>query len=169
MSARRRRTCSSAASARRISGSEPKPGVGFYVDGVYFARSLGLLDEPDRRRSDRSAARPPGHACSARTRSAARSISFRSRPRPARERHASFDPRQSTIGSNCERSSTSRCPTGCSMRLALGLVSRDGYLRRLAPPTPLATAVEQANGTPLDLHREGDDRSQGGPACNCAG
>ena len=47
------------------------------------------------------------------------------------------------------------------MRLSLGLVNRGGYLHRLPPPAPLAL-VEQANGGPLDLHSEGDDRGQGG-------
>ena len=53
------------------------------------------------------------------------------------------------------------------LRLAVGLVNRDGYLRRLPPPAPLAL-VEQANGRPIDLHSEGDDRGQGG-GCSCAG
>jgi iron complex outermembrane receptor protein len=47
------------------------------------------------------------------------------------------------------------------VRLAVGLVNRDGYLRRLAPPAPLAL-VEQANGRRIDRHSEGDDRGQGG-------
>ena len=47
------------------------------------------------------------------------------------------------------------------VRLAIGLVNRDGYLRRLAPPAPLAL-VEQANGRRIDRHSEGDDRGQGG-------
>ena len=47
------------------------------------------------------------------------------------------------------------------VRLAVGLVNRDGYLRRLPPPAPLAL-VEQANGRRIDLHSEGDDRGQGG-------
>jgi len=46
------------------------------------------------------------------------------------------------------------------MRLSVGVVSRDGYLRRL-PPLAERNAVEQANNRPLDLHREGDDRGQG--------
>ena len=47
------------------------------------------------------------------------------------------------------------------LRLAVGLVNRDGYLRRLPPPTALAP-IEQANGRRIDLHSEGDDRGQGG-------
>jgi iron complex outermembrane receptor protein len=46
------------------------------------------------------------------------------------------------------------------LRAAMALVSRDGYLRRLSPLSPVAI-VESVNGRPIDLHSEGDDHGQG--------
>ena len=50
-----------------------EPGVPIYVDDVYIGRPQGAMFDLLDLRARRSAARPARHACSARTRSAARS------------------------------------------------------------------------------------------------
>ena len=54
------------------------------------------------------------------------------------------------------------------LRLAVGLVNRDGYLRRLAPPAPLAL-VEQANGKRDRPSLAKATTAARAAACSCAG
>ena len=112
-SARRPRTCSSAASARRISESGAEGGVAFYVDGVYLPRSLGLLmnlTDVDRIEVLRG---PQGTLYGKDAIGGAINV-ISTMPGPDRERRRERHPRQLSAGANCARWSTSRCPTGCS-------------------------------------------------------
>ncbi len=133
-------------------------GVAFYVDGVYFARSLGLimnLTDIDRIEVLRG---PQGTLYGKDAIGGAINV-ISTMPAPRREHKASL-----IVGSydRVELRSVANEPLSerLFMRLSIGLVSRDGYLRRLRPPASIVL-VERANGKPIDLGAEGDDRALG--------
>jgi len=133
-------------------------GVGVYVDGVYFARSLGLIAnivDVDRIEVLRG---PQGTLFGKDTIGGAINI-ISIMPEADQERRASL-----ILGSDNRRELRTIINGPLSQRVLLrvsaGLVSRDGYLQRLAPLAD-RRRVEQANGRPLDLHLEGDDHGEG--------
>ncbi len=134
-----------------------EPGVGLYVDGVYIARAFGtIMNLTDIARIEVLRG-PQGTLFGKNTIGGAINI-LSNPPRPGRERSVrvilgNFD--------RIEMRGISNEPLSdrLFLRLAIGVVSRDGYLHRLPPPAPLGL-VEQANGTPADLRREGSDRNQ---------
>jgi iron complex outermembrane receptor protein len=81
-------------------------------------------------------------------------------PRPRREGHFSL-----ILGnySRIELRAVINAPLSDKvfMRLSAGVVSRDGYLRRLVPPVP-SGRLEQINKAEVNLEHEGDDHSQAG-------
>jgi iron complex outermembrane receptor protein len=134
-------------------------GVAFYVDGVYLPRSLGLLmnlTDVDRVEVLRG---PQGTLYGKDSIGGAINV-ISTMPGADRERRAEV------ILGNYQRVElrtilNEPLSRRLFLRAALGLVNRAGYLRRLAPPAPIAL-VEDANGRSIDLHSEGDDRGQGG-------
>jgi len=134
-------------------------GVAFYVDGVYLPRSLGLLmniTDIDRIEVLRG---PQGTLYGKDSIGGAINV-ISTMPGPDRERRAEL------ILGNYQRAElrtivNEPLSSELSLRASIGLVSVDGYLHRLAPPAPVAL-VEDANGRPINLHSEGDDRGQGG-------
>lgn len=136
-----------------------EPGVGFYVDGVYFARTMGtLMNVIDIARVEVLRG-PQGTLFGQNTIGGAINL-VSNMPLPGREG------RFSLILGNYDRvelRGVANAPLsdGLFMRLAIGLVNRDGYMRRLLPPAPLGL-LEQVNQAQLNFHREGDDRSQAG-------
>ena len=132
------------------------PGVGLYVDGVYLARAFGtIMNLTDVARVEVLRG-PQGTLFGKNTVGGAINI-LSNPPRDSRERVlkvilGNFDRIESRAVVNEPLSER------LFMRLAIGAVRRDGYLRRLPPPAPL-DLVEQANDTPADLRREGNDRS----------
>jgi iron complex outermembrane receptor protein len=140
-------------------GIGAEAGVAFYVDGVYLPRSLGLLlNLTDVARIE--VLRGPQGTLYGKDAIGGAINVISTMPQPDREHRAS-----AILGNygRFELRTVLNEPLSARlfMRLAVGLVNRDGYLRRLRPPAPLAL-VEQANGRPIDLHSEGDDRGQGG-------
>lgn len=138
-------------------GIGAEPGVGFYVDGVYYARSLGTLMnlvDIDRIEVLRG---PQGTLFGKNAIGGVINI-FSIPPQPGRERRARL-----ILGNydRVELRTVANEPLSdrLFMRLAIGLVSRDGYLRRLAPPTPLGP-LEQSTHATINSEPEGDDRSQ---------
>jgi iron complex outermembrane receptor protein len=140
-------------------GVGAEAGVAFYVDGVYFPRSLGLLMNLTDVAQIEVLRGPQGTLYGKDAIGGAINV-ISTMPGPRRERNAS-----AIIGndSRVELRTIVNEPLSdrLFLRLGLGLVNRGGYLHRLSPPAPLAL-VEQANGEPVDLHAEGDDRGQGG-------
>jgi len=134
------------------------PGVGIYVDGVYIARSFGtIMNLTDIARIEVLRG-PQGTLFGKNTIGGAINI-LSNPPRESRERDlkvilGNFDRIESRAVVNEPLSGR------LFARLAVGVVSRDGYVRRLPPPAQLGL-VEQANGAPADLRSEGSDRSQG--------
>jgi iron complex outermembrane recepter protein len=128
------------------------------VDGVYFARSLGLimnLTDVDRIEVLRG---PQGTLFGKDAIGGAINV-ISTMPGPRRERSTT------AIAGNYDRIEgrmvlNEPLSDRLFVRLAVGLVNRDGYVRRLAPPVPIGL-IERVSGQPLDLHEEGDDRSQG--------
>ena len=140
-------------------GIGAEAGVGFYVDGVYFARSLGLLMnlvDVDRIEILRG---PQGTLFGRNTIGGAINV-ISAAPQPRRERTAT-----AILGNvgRVELRAIANEPLSDRLFLRLGaaVVSRDGYLHRLVPPTPL-DLLERANGRPVDLRREGAEHSRGG-------
>jgi iron complex outermembrane receptor protein len=140
-------------------GIGAEAGVAFYVDGVFFPRSLGLLMNLTDVARIEVLRGPQGTLYGKDAIGGAINV-ISIMPGPTRERSAN-----AILGNynRVELRTMVNEPLSdrLYLRLAVGLVNRDGYLRRLPPPAPLAL-VEQANGRPVDLHREGDDRGQGG-------
>ncbi|MEO6114181.1 MAG: TonB-dependent receptor [Sphingomicrobium sp.] len=140
-------------------GVGAEPGVGFYVDGVYFARPLGtILNLTDIARIEVLRG-PQGTLFGKNTIGGAINV-ISVMPRPRRER------RFSAILGNYDRVElraivNEPLSENVFMRLSIGTVSRDGYLRRLAPPAPHGP-LEQVNNAQLNNEREGDDHSQAG-------
>jgi iron complex outermembrane receptor protein len=132
-------------------------GVGFYVDGVYFARTTGTLMnliDIDRIEILRG---PQGTLFGKNTIGGAVNI-VSATPKPAREQNFSI-----ILGSysRTELRGVLNRPLSDKvlMRLSLGLIGRDGYLHRLRPPVPLA-ALERVNQAPANFDSEGADRSE---------
>src|SRR4051812_16784247 len=139
-------------------GVGAEAGVAFYVDGVFFPRSLGLLMNLTDVARIEVLRGPQGTLYGKDAIGGAINV-ISKMPGPARERSAS-----AIVGdyNRVELRMVVNEPLSdrLFLRLAVGLVTRDGYLRRLPPPAPRAL-VERANGRPVDLHSEGDDRGQG--------
>jgi iron complex outermembrane receptor protein len=139
-------------------GVGAESGVGLYVDGVYFARSLGMianLVDVERIEVLRG---PQGTLFGKDTIGGAINL-ISVAPRPNRERNASFilgTDRRAELRSVINQPLSDRL----FLRLSVGVVGRRGFLHRLSPIPPIER-VEQVNGRSLDLHREGDDHGQG--------
>lgn len=133
-------------------------GVGFYVDGVYFARSTGtLMNLIDVARIEVLRG-PQGTLFGKNTIGGAISL-VSVKPQPEREG------RSSLILGNYQRvewRAVLNLPLSDDtfVRVSAGIVSRDGYLRRLPPPLALG-ALGLVSKAPINLEPEGDDRSQG--------
>ena len=138
-------------------GVGAEPGVGFYVDGVYFARPLGtIINLTDIARIEVLRG-PQGTLFGKNTIGGAIHV-ISTIPRAGPER------RFNLILGNYDRFElrgvvNEPFSDRIIMRLSIGLVSRAGYLRRLRPPAPIGQ-LEQVNQSQLNFNREGDDRSQ---------
>src|SRR5688572_6739164 len=140
-------------------GVGAEPGVGVYLDGVYFARPLGMIMNLTDIARIEVLRGPQGTLFGKNTIGGAINV-ISNLPRPDSSRRASV------ILGNLDRlelRAVSNEPLSGRLfaRLAIGVVSRDGYVRRVPPPTPLGP-IERANGAPFDGDREGSDRSQAG-------
>jgi len=140
-------------------GVGAEPGVGFYVDGVYYGRTLGtLMNITDVARIEVLRG-PQGTLFGKNTIGGAIQV-ISTMPKPARER------RMSLILGNYDRVElramvNEPVSDAIFMRLSVGVVSRSGYLRRLPPPAALAQ-IERVNQTRPNLESEGDDRGVAG-------
>lgn len=132
------------------------PGVGFYVDGVYFARTLGtIMNITDVERVEVLRG-PQGTLFGKNTIGGVINI-ITVQPKPDREQRSSI-----ILGNygRAELRATINEPLSANlfMRASIGAVSRKGYLRRIDPVVPPG-AVEQLTGIPANLDREGNDRN----------
>lgn len=137
-------------------GAAAEPGVGFYVDGVYLARTLGtIMNVIDVARIEVLRG-PQGTLFGKNTIGGAINV-ITSQPRSTQE--ARFDVILGT-DERIELRGVANSPLSDRLlaRLSAGLVSRDGYLRRLEPTVPIPP-LERANQAPVNLEREGDERS----------
>ena len=140
-------------------GVGAEPGVGFYVDGVYFARPLGtIMNVTDVARIEVLRG-PQGTLFGKNTIGGAINI-VSVMPREESERRASI------IIGNLDRVelrtvANEMLSDRLLARLSLVIVDRDGYLRRVPPSVSLAS-LETVNRAPVNLAREGDDRNQAG-------
>lgn len=134
-----------------------EPGVGFYIDGVYFARTLGtIMNLIDVARIEVLRG-PQGTLFGKNTIGGAINV-ISHMPRTGRER--SFRVIVGNYGRVELRGVANETLSDrVFMRLSIGMVNRDGYLRRLPPPAPLAS-LEQVNKAQANSDPEGDDRSQ---------
>jgi iron complex outermembrane receptor protein len=140
-------------------GVGAEAGVGFYVDGVYFARSLGMLMNLIDIERVEVLRGPQGTLFGKDTIGGAINV-ISTAPQPRAERNASII--LGNIG-RIELRSMANAPVSdrLMIRLAAGIVSRDGYLHRLTPPAPL-DVLERVNGRAVNLRSEGAEHSQGG-------
>ena len=140
-------------------GVGAEAGVAFYVDGVYFPRSLGLLMNLTDVARIEVLRGPQGTLYGKDAIGGAINV-ISTMPGPRREHSAS-----AIIGNDSRvefRTVVNEPLTDrLLLRIGVALVNRGGYLRRLPPPGPLAQ-VEEANGGPLNLRSEGNDRGRGG-------
>ena len=140
-------------------GAGADPGVGLYVDGVYFARTLGtIMNVIDISRVEVLRG-PQGTLFGKNTIGGAINI-ITKQPEERRERNASI------LLGNYNRFETrvvANEPLTPSflMRIAFGAVSRSGYVRRISPPADPAI-LGQLNGVRTDLRREGNERNIAG-------
>ena len=136
-----------------------EPGVGFYVDGVYLGRTTGtLMNLTDVARIE--VLRGPQGTLFGKN-SIGGAINVVS-VMPAADPGA----RLSLIIGNYDRVETRGIvnqPLSGNLfaRLSLGIVSREGYLRRLPPPAPSST-LERVTDAPVNSEPEGADNSQAG-------
>lgn len=134
-----------------------EPGVGLYVDGVYFARTTGtLMNLTDISRIEVLRG-PQGTLFGKNTIGGAINL-ISVLPHPAWEGRSSL-----ILGSydRVELRGVLNAPLSDDIfvRLSAGMVSRNGYLRRLPPPVSLGQ-LEQASNARTNSEPEGDDRSQ---------
>ncbi len=140
-------------------GVGAEPGVGFYVDGVYHGRTLGtLMNITDVARIEVLRG-PQGTLFGKNTIGGALQV-ISKMPQQLSERRASL-----ILGNDqrVEMRAMVNQPlsSDIAIRLSLGVVNRDGYLRRLPPPAAFER-LQEVNGARPDLGSEGDDRSQAG-------
>ena len=140
-------------------GIAAEGGVGFYVDGVYFSRSLGLLMNLVDVQRIEVLRGPQGTLYGKDTIGGAINV-LSTMPAPGRERKASM------IAGNYDRAElrmvfNEPVSDRLFMRFSSSLVSRDGYLRRLRPPASL-DALQRSNAAAVDLRPEGAEHSLGG-------
>jgi iron complex outermembrane recepter protein len=133
------------------------PGVGFYVDGVYFARTIGtIMNITDVERIEVLRG-PQGTLFGKNTIGGVINI-ITAQPKPDREQRSSI-----ILGTyaRAELRAVVNEPLSGNLfvRASIGAVSRNGYLRRL-PSTVPAGVLEQL--APVDLDREGNDRNLAG-------
>lgn len=134
-----------------------EPGVGFYVDGVYFGRATGtLMNLTDIARIEVLRG-PQGTLFGKNTIGGAINL-ISVMPQP------DWEGRFSLIVGNDHRVElrgvlNAPLSEDVFVRLSAGLVSRGGYLRRLPAPIALGP-LGQASHAPIDSEPEGDDRSQ---------
>lgn len=140
-------------------GVGAEPGVGFYIDGVYHARSSGtLMNLIDVERIEVLRG-PQGTLFGKNTIGGAISI-VSVPPKPAPQRRVAV-----ILGNfgRIEGRAFVNAPLSGSLlaRLSLGLVRRQGYLDRLAPPIASASLAAISKAA-IDGRDEGAERSLGG-------
>ena len=140
-------------------GVAAEPGVGFYVDGVYFARTQGtIMNVIDVKRIEVLRG-PQGTLFGKNTIGGAINI-------VTAQPHSTLEGRFDLILGTDERFELRAVANGplsdkLLVRLSAGLVRRDGYLHRLRPSASI-DLLEQVNQAPVNLEREGGERSQAG-------
>lgn len=140
-------------------GVGAEPGVGFYVDGVYFSRTLGtIMNVTDIARIEVLRG-PQGTLFGKNTIGGVINL-ISVLPQGESERRARI-----ILGNDdrLELRAVVNQPLSDQLlvRLSGAMVSRDGYVRRLRPSASIST-LESVNRAPVDLGREGDDHDLAG-------